>query len=122
MKIAARLPCRKPGCYRLAMRGKGYCERHYQPQKWTRERKPDLRPSAAKRGYDKAHQQARKYYLARHPVCVVCGRPATVLDHRTPFRGDKTKRDDPANWQSMCRSCHGRKSRTETLTKLGGDP
>lgn len=64
------------------------------------------RPSARERGYDTKWQQARAGFLAKHPTCARCGRPATVVDHVTPHRGDRKLFWDRANWQPLCTSCH----------------
>ena len=73
------------------------------------------RPSAARRGYGPRWRRARQAFLARHPLCVMCaaaGRlePATVVDHIVPHRGDTRLFWNKANWQSLCRPCHGVKS------------
>ncbi|KTS25525.1 hypothetical protein NS228_20425 [Methylobacterium indicum] len=56
---------------------------------------------------------AREAQLAREPLCerhkargaVV---PATVVNHRRPHRGDWALFIDPANHESVCKSCHDR--------------
>lgn len=35
-------------------------------------------------------------------------RPATLVDHIVPHRGDKTLFRDPENWQSLCDECHNK--------------
>ncbi|MFT3664632.1 HNH endonuclease signature motif containing protein [Piscinibacter sp.] len=69
------------------------------------------RGSASERGYDWKWQKARRAYLAKHPICVMCEqrgvvRQATVVDHRVPHKGDQTLFWDRANWQSLCQPCH----------------
>lgn len=81
-------------------------------------RRVDDRPSAAARGYGRKWRAARERYLARHPLCVRCraeGRvvAAEVVDHIVPHRGDARLRDDPANWQALCKRCHDQKTATE---------
>ena len=54
-------------------------------------------------------------WLNTHPLCEECKRrgvfaPATVVDHITPHKGDHNKFNDMSNLQSLCRSCHSRKS------------
>lgn len=71
------------------------------------------RPSARARGYDNAWERESKAYLAIHPRCVVCGKPATVVDHVVPHKGDKRLFWDRSNWQPLCASCHGRKTASE---------
>ena len=111
--------CRYPGCPNLF---KGvYCEEHETVvgRRWANredERQYDRqRGSAAQRGYDGKWQQARKGYLARHPLCVECEKqgkitPATVVDHIIPHRGDRALFWDTNNWQPLCKSCHDRKT------------
>jgi 5-methylcytosine-specific restriction protein A len=49
--------------------------------------------------------------LRAQPACVVCGAPATDVDHITPKR--LGGRDDMANLQALCHSCHTRKTMRE---------
>lgn len=70
----------------------------------------DKRGSTA-RGYTYEWQRARLDYLAEHPLCVMCkaaGRvsEATIVDHRTPHRGDQVLFWDRSNWQALCVNCH----------------
>ena len=39
--------------------------------------------------------------------------PATVVDHRKPHRGDPVTFWDTTRWQSLCKSCHDRKTATQ---------
>ena len=76
------------------------------------------RPSAARRGYGPRWRRARQAFLKRNPLCVACraeGRvqTATVVDHVVPHRGDAILFWDRANWQSMCKRCHDRKTARE---------
>ncbi|MCW1919974.1 HNH endonuclease [Rhodobacter sp. KR11] len=73
----------------------------------ARKRRHDLnRPSARERGYTTDWDKARKEYLAFHPVCAMCGNAATLVDHITPHKGDKTLFWDWRNWQALCVHCH----------------
>ena len=74
------------------------------------------RPSAAKRGYGRKWQEARKGYLAKHPGCRRCPARATRVDHIEPHRGDMAKFWDSANWQPLCERCHNSKSQAERLS------
>jgi 5-methylcytosine-specific restriction endonuclease McrA len=47
------------------------------------------RLSARQRGYSSKWEQAREGYLKLHPTCAICGKPATVVDHIRPHKGDK---------------------------------
>lgn len=59
--------------------------------------------------------RARLLWLANNPLCAECERngqtqEASVVDHIQPHRGDLSLFWDATNWQSLCLSCHGRKS------------
>lgn len=64
------------------------------------------RPSASARGYGGKWREARAQYLKAHPHCVMCGQPATVVDHRTPHKGDHKLFWSRSNWQALCGPCH----------------
>ncbi|GIV49880.1 MAG: hypothetical protein KatS3mg038_0401 [Candidatus Kapaibacterium sp.] len=79
-------------------------------------RKAPPRPSSAERGYGGSWRRAREKYLQANPLCVAClaaGKytPATIVDHIIPHRGDARLFWDVNNWQSLCASCHSRKTR-----------
>lgn len=75
--------------------------------------------TTAERGYGSRWQEARKHFLRSHPLCVRCQaeghvRAATVVDHRTPHRGDMALFWNRDNWQSLCATHHsGDKQREE---------
>jgi 5-methylcytosine-specific restriction protein A len=76
------------------------------------------RATARQRGYTDAWDRAAKLYLFEHPLCVLCARQgrhtaATQVDHIKPHRGNTALFSDPENWQSLCASCHSRKTATE---------
>ena len=101
-------PCKHPGCPKLVPYGTWYCEEHSKTHRKDRE-------SASKRGYDNRWRKARKRYLNVHPLCVKCFDKdilvkATVVDHIIPHRGDAVLFWDEANWQSLCKPCHDRKT------------
>jgi 5-methylcytosine-specific restriction protein A len=85
-----------------------------------RQRVPDPRPSAAKRGYDRRWQKARAAFLRQNPLCAECLQkgavvPAKVVDHITPVVGGQS---DPSfwvaeGWNSLCIRCHAAKSARE---------
>jgi 5-methylcytosine-specific restriction endonuclease McrA len=80
------------------------------------------RPSARERGYDGEWRKARAEYLTMHPHCRECAthgviRPATLVDHIKPHRGDKRLFWSRTNWQPLCTPCHSReKQRQERNT------
>jgi 5-methylcytosine-specific restriction protein A len=64
------------------------------------------RPSARQRGYTVEWQHARAAFLLQHPVCRYCPKPATVVDHIKPHRGDMRLFWRRSNWQPLCTPCH----------------
>lgn len=77
------------------------------------------RGGSAKQGYNYRWQQARKRYLARHPLCVDClphVTEATVVDHIEPHRGDQRLFWDERNWQALCDRHH----RAKTAREIAG--
>jgi 5-methylcytosine-specific restriction endonuclease McrA len=50
--------------------------------------------------------QAKNGYLAKYPDCKFCSRPATVVDHIKPHKGDLKVFWNKANWQALCKLCH----------------
>jgi len=75
------------------------------------------RPSAAARGYNHEWRKARLEYLATHPLCRMCGKPSTLVDHIIAHRGDNRLFWTRTNWQPLCTPCHNRvKQRLERST------
>lgn len=64
------------------------------------------RPSASQRGYNNEWRKARTAFLAVHPYCALCGKPASHVDHITPHKGNAQLFWDRANWQALCARCH----------------
>lgn len=68
-------------------------------------------PVGKNRIYGRQWKERRKAWLSLHPLCVACKdrgvvRPATVVDHITPHKGDGALFHDETNWQSLCKPCH----------------
>lgn len=111
-------PCLHPGCTAL-VRG-GYCEKHRPPDRESR--------SACSQSYRRWYalpvwtEDLRPKQLAREPFCQECAKHglrerATDVDHVEPHNGDWGKFTDPSNLQSLCHSCHGRKTIAESRAK-----
>ena len=116
-----RTPCRYPGC-KAVLSEPGYCHRHqYFDKEQDRKRRivsDKTRSSAKERGYSFSWHKVRTLYLLANPLCVSCekrGRltPATCVDHIVPHRGDDSLMWDEDNFQSLCQSCHSRKTAKE---------
>lgn len=107
MTMSPLKPCKHPGCHEYAEQN-GYCRKHF------RERFSfyinEKRISPSKLGYGRKWDYARKEYLKQHPLCVVCGRPATEVDHIQPHKGNMLLFWNRNNWQSLCHSCHSKKT------------
>ncbi|MFW5486755.1 MAG: hypothetical protein ACOCJN_11445 [Spirochaetaceae bacterium JB067] len=78
-------------------------------------RRPEDRPSAVKRGYDHSWHKFAKKFLADHPTCAICGKPAQCVDHKTipaEIMIDMFGRFDlnPDLYQALCFSCNRRKA------------
>ena len=74
------------------------------------------RGSASARGYDANWQRFREAWLTENPVCVFCGKLASIVDHIKPLsRGGA--RLDPHNVRSVDIDCHA--LLTANLKKTG---
>ncbi|AEJ02185.1 HNH endonuclease [Nitrosomonas sp. Is79A3] len=128
MLISAKKPCAHPGCDVL-VRGVSRCDKHRSCDKKLQDQN---RESSSGRGYGHKWRQAREGYLKKHPLCVRCDlggfvEIASIVDHIVPHRlgeaiesGDHIKIDiasklfwDRNNWQSLCKTCHDRKTAIE---------
>lgn len=78
---------------------------------WADKRKPGERVNREPRYSSKRWMKFRKVWLAAHPLCVECGTFARVVDHITPVSQGGDFWNGP--FQSMCDSCHARKSASE---------
>jgi 5-methylcytosine-specific restriction protein A len=67
--------------------------------------------TARQRGYSTRWDQIARAYRRANPLCAVCARPATVVDHIISKRAGGS--DEWRNLQSMCARCHARKTASE---------
>jgi 5-methylcytosine-specific restriction enzyme A len=84
----------------------------------AREHSEIQRGTAHSRGYTYRWGKARARHLQEQPLCAHCLKADKVtaareVDHIKPHRGDMTLFWDRDNWQSLCKSCHSRKTATE---------
>ena len=115
-----RKKCKTYGCPNLHHNASGYCDECTAKYNATHIRK-DERPSAAKRGYDWTWRTYARNFLKEHPVCEICGAPATCVDHKdmtADMMMDVWGRFDmaPSHYQALCSSCNTRKGRHEDKT------
>lgn len=112
MPIKSKRPCSYNGCPNLIELGQIYCQIH--KTKAAKQYDKD-RGTSTSRGYDSNWRKARIRYLREHPLCVECLKEnriveATVVDHIIPHKGDMVLFWNESNWQSLCKSCHDRKT------------
>lgn len=103
--------CKKPGCGRTCKEGKQYCYMHKELE--LQRKVFTFRGKSQKYHYlyeSSRWRKASKEFLKGHPICFVCGKPATLVDHIIPHRGNLELFYDENNWQPMCQSCHTRKT------------
>jgi len=111
-------PCSQQGCPCLVNAGEGrYCPEH---ARIHQQRYDAQRGTAARRGYGARWRKIRERKLNRDPLCedpygvhdtggaVV---EATEVDHKVPKRDGGSDRME--NLQSLCKSCHSRKTALE---------
>lgn len=123
MPIAPLRYCVEPGCTEKsdAIR----CRSHSQQQE-------RMRGSAASRGYNGKWRSLRQRWLGDRPFCgdrcsgrsgqhSLCASTdsetlGTVVDHIVPHRGNQVLMWDENNLQTLCLTCHNRKSASEGST------
>src|SRR5258708_22667847 len=98
-------PCARPGCPELVSRG--YCEAHRSEANTARWQTLDRwRGTSRARGYDVNWERFRKWYLARHPGCVDCGRLATEVHHIAKVKDHPELKLVEENCMALCKADH----------------
>lgn len=116
MPMRPKRPCAYAGCIELIQVGTSYCDVHKR-QKGNNYKKDTDRYWHG--WYSTTRwKAARKAFLVLHPLCVECEqqgrlRPATVVDHIKPHRGDVGLFWDRSNWQALCTQHHNLKTAKE---------
>lgn len=117
----AGLPCQVAGCAGVVRPGDAACSLGHA----VRARGDGGRASAWRRGYDARWKRVRVMWLRRHPLCVdlfgLHGNSpvaATDVDHVVPLADGGS--DDTTNLQSLCHSCHSRKTADDVARRRGG--
>lgn len=64
-------------------------------------------------GYKGEYMKLRAQVLREEPFCRVCGRPSETVDHIIPKAWGGT--DDRNNLQGLCKRCHNKKTRQESI-------
>jgi 5-methylcytosine-specific restriction endonuclease McrA len=108
--------CRWPGCSAHAAAGKGYCEKHWHEVEKKRKETYSYDYSQKAQYYNSKWHVFSRRFLRHHPVCVVCGEPATITDHIIPadvmyeMYGRVVLRDE--FYQPLCIACNAKKAST----------
>src|SRR6056297_3255416 len=114
-------PCAYPGCPELIEAGHTYCEKHGAKESTRRNKRYDEndRDPRLKKFYSSSRwRKLRDIKLKRDPICEICEgkgrtRIATEVDHIIPIKVDWEKRLKLDNLQSLCHSCHMKKSQRD---------
>ena len=86
------------------------------PAYWSKKKDMSERTYKEPRYNTRRWRKARLAFIKNNPLCVVCNKLATVVDHIKPVRlGGEFWNSE--NWQSMCATCHNRKSGNEARLK-----
>lgn len=115
MPMRARRVCSHGGCFRKAEPGHGQCKGHLQQEN------RDSHPHRSL--YDTvAWRTLRADHISANPLCaehLKAGEvvPGTDVDHIVPHGGDEDLFFDPSNLQTLCSTCHGRKTQREVRAR-----
>ena len=118
MPMKPKRPCRKPGCSILT--DEAYCPAH-RPKR-THDRSAEAESWRWMYRTDEWIYDLRPEQLLREPFCRTCALAgkrvrATDVDHVVDHKGDWNLFSDRGNLQSLCHSCHSRKTATELWQK-----
>ncbi len=78
------------------------------------------RDPALKKFYNSTKwRRISRSFLSLNPLCIMCGRPAKITDHKEEIR-EGGEKYDKENLQPMCISCHNKKTAEERAKREGG--
>lgn len=117
--------CNWAGCNNIVPYDERYCEKHKKHINKYRYHKRMYASDESKYQQFYKSTQWRKmsrHWLERNPICVKCYeqgiiRPAQIVDHVHEIKDDWSRRLDETNLQSLCRTCHNRKTKAEKLKR-----
>lgn len=118
MPRRSKKPCSQPGCPELIEAGNTYCEEHRKQESRRRNKRYDdkQRDEKLRKFYSSARwQKVRRKKIKQDPLCEHCAeegitKPAELVDHIVPIKVDWLLRLRLDNLQSLCHSCHAKKS------------
>lgn len=115
--------CGSPGCNRLAVQGRYFCEYHQKKSderkaRHDEERRKDFSSfSRVDRFYNYNNPEwvkVKKAFLKKNPYCAACGSKENLqVHHIKPIRFFPELRYDESNLQTLCISCHAAITRQE---------
>lgn len=109
-------PCAEPRCSAFA-EVRGRCKAHATERNRETHTPRHRHTPATSRVYSsKRWRVLRLRTLRRYPLCAECGALATEVDHVTPIE-EGGQPWAPANLQSLCATCHGRKTAGEVRAR-----
>jgi len=100
-------PCAWQGCPALVEPGEQYCKKHKRIADKLYSEKRENRQYWSRWEWRKIRQE----HLKKYPFCAICGSKAREVDHIIPVAQGGTDNDD--NLQSLCKSCHSKKTARE---------
>lgn len=106
--------CGAGGCYKNALPGCRYCSDHKILE--TMQRPVPVRRKSKEWHYlynTSRWKYISRSFLAKYPICFICGEKATIADHIIPHRGDVTLFYDENNLQPLCKRHHDAKTLRE---------
>jgi 5-methylcytosine-specific restriction protein A len=117
--------CKAVGCGRIVESKSSYCPLHEYKQREDDERKMKWLSGQSFKYREPWHEwynttrwrKLRDTIIKSNPECVVCGNPATVIDHIVPHRGQEELFFDESNLQALCSRCHKDKTLAEMASR-----
>lgn len=113
MAQGAKSFCTHPSCGKILPKGQSRCKKHEYKRVLVDSRNDKQDHQSL---YDlRRWRRLRAAHISAHPLCASCFKrdrivEAKVVDHITPHLGNEKIFFDPKNLQSLCFSCHNRKT------------